>query len=150
MGRPWLRWGTLGLVLLMLLYSLSNYYFDPRYSKENFRDAARYVSAHARPGDGIVTTNCRSVFDLYYVGPAVVEDLSYVCAGGGPHVEKTLDGVVSGADRIWLVQVRPWEFDPHGMAETCLHRRFGLLEETRFAGIRVSLFDVHGKRGPRP
>jgi mannosyltransferase len=149
-GRPWLRSINLGMVLLLSLYSLSNYYFDPRYQKEDLRDAARYVSRGAGPDDVILTTNCRSLFDLYYVGAPVVEGLPPAPRGMAADLERAVARIGEGHSRLWLVQVREWEYDPEGAAEKALQSKFGLLDEQDFPGVRVGLYDLRPGRGSAP
>jgi mannosyltransferase len=146
-GRAWLRWMNLGLVLLLFLYSLANHYFDPRYMKEDFRGAARYVSSQVEPRDVILTTNCRSAFDLYYGGRAVVHDWCRLFGDDPAVIARRLDDLTRGHDRLWLVQVREWERDPHGSTKGVFQSHFGLLEEKSFPGIRVSLFDLRACGG---
>ncbi len=146
-GRSWLRWANLGFVLLLFMYSLSNYYFDPRYMKEDFRGAARYVMSRAEPSDTILTTNCRSAFDLYYAGRPIVFDWCKLFGEEPEVVAERLARLTDGHDRLWLVQVREWEHDPHGLTKKVLQSRFGLLEERSFAGICVSLFALGDREG---
>jgi hypothetical protein len=146
-GRSWLRWTNLGLVLLLYIYSLTNYYFDPRYMKEDLREAARYVTEQARPDDAILTTNCRSAFDLYYAGRPVVEYWVKLFGDEPAVVEARLNKLTEGHKRLWLVQVREWERDPQGLTQRVLQSRFGLLDEESFPGVRVSLFDLEEPRG---
>jgi len=39
---------------LLFTFSLSNFWFEPRYAKDDLRGAVRYISEHWRPGDAIL------------------------------------------------------------------------------------------------
>lgn len=81
--------------------SLYDYYFGTEFGKEQWRDAARYVSARARPGDVVVFEPdfVRFVFDYYY-------------REGDPRVILTPDNVTGASGvvaaeqhgRVWLVK----------------------------------------------
>ncbi|MCK4546895.1 MAG: glycosyltransferase family 39 protein [Candidatus Eisenbacteria sp.] len=141
-GRAWLRWMNLSLVLLLVLYSLSNYYFDPRYAKEDIRSAVDYVQEHAADDDIILMTNCRSVFDLYYAGRPQVLDILDLLDQDPLITEENLKQLATIHPRLWLVQVREWDVDPHGALEKLLMSRFGLVDKQIFPGVRLSAFDL--------
>ncbi len=93
-----------GLVVLGLaMLSLSNYYFSPRFGREQWRDVAAYVDSHRAPGDAIAfDVGYTSIPFLYYLpesGPVLK-------VGEGPtgaDREQLLTALETHR-RIWLVR----------------------------------------------
>lgn len=93
--------GIVALFGLVVGKSLYDYYFGTEFGKEQWRDAARYVSARARPGDVVVFEPgfIRFVFDYYY-------------GEGDPRVILAPDNVTGASGivaakqhgRVWLVK----------------------------------------------
>lgn len=58
----------LGFLVLTSLYAISNAYFDPAFTKADFRGVAQYISANAQDDEAIVLTSGHlfPAFDYYY------------------------------------------------------------------------------------
>ena len=69
--RSALAIGAAGAVVAASLPGLRNYYFDPRFARDDYRGIAQYISALGKPGD-IVLINAPSQIETvgyYYHGP---------------------------------------------------------------------------------
>lgn len=65
-GIAWL--GTCGSLLLTALYANANAYWDPAFTKADFRGVAQYIAAHAREDEAIILTSGHlfPAFDYYF------------------------------------------------------------------------------------
>lgn len=108
-NRGW-RWvvGTLivGTYSALLLTSLSNYYFNPRFGREEWRQVTAYVES-PEGGKSVI------IFDPHYLrfGYDYYQrhSLPYLSFGDDPHQPSTsssaeIAAAVQGYDRIWLVR----------------------------------------------
>lgn len=144
--------GAVGLVVM--LASLTNYFFNPEMHKPPFRDAARVLVAQFQEGDGVVHTSDSSALAFMYYAPQLP---NYFLAGDPDYMNETtrgrsgriaglvpraLDDVVAGHARVWLVvaldhnaeyqRARVQEFD------TRYHRE-EILEVGKIAFVRYEV-----------
>jgi hypothetical protein len=131
--------GLISLILVMgfFLYGLrSNWSLD--YRKEEWRAAARYVTAHADARDAILchVNYARIPFAYYYEG-----SLPIFAPFGDPlvaqeEIASTLEGL-SGFDTVWLVQSHIEWADPDREVETWLSTHFPVVTEQYPPGVEV-------------
>ena len=110
------------LVFLTLLISLGNYYFNPRYAKEDVRGAARYVSANIRESECVLAPTVGEVFQYYFKkrNPVYVINAP---AGTPPAVlDERLARTMGKCDVVWYVRSREWDNDPSGELSLALGR----------------------------
>lgn len=118
---------SLSIVTVFLSYSRT---------RENWRDAANFVSSEAQPGDAILFYRGYSDTPFYYYEsrspaenrPERIQDNSVIA--------------LSGKKRLWaiLYPVGP----PDVVAkESDLTQRYPVLEQTTFHGVRIVLFNVN-------
>ena len=50
----WIRLSTLGVIVLVSAFSLSNHYFNHQYHKEDNRAAGQFLTTHAIPNDLVI------------------------------------------------------------------------------------------------
>ena len=96
---------ALGIYAVLLLISLRNYYSDPRFGKEQWREATAYVE-QPEPGRTVLIfdpTFLRFNYDYYQK-----RHLPYVEVDSrleeGPGFPAEIQGLVAGYDSIWLVR----------------------------------------------
>ncbi len=136
-------------IVVFCFASLSGYYFEPRYWKEDVRSAAYYVELHEEPGDIILVPVVRDVFNQYYDGAAERIVFYRGQAGSDAAVDERLDREVGDARRLWYVAARSWEVDPEGRIPARLEARGSLLDAADFIGVRVELYSLVGKLDAR-
>jgi mannosyltransferase len=132
----------LAAVLLANGLSLANYYFDPRYSREDTRSAARYLETAANSGDAIVIVGSSVAFRHYYkrespivtLGKAVINDRAAL-AGRIQELEKA-------HNHLWLVSIRPWNTDPKGIALTMLNDRYTPAGRQELPGVEIYSYQL--------
>jgi hypothetical protein len=131
----------LGVVLAIHGVALANYYFDPRYAREDTRAAGRFLESAARPGDAVLVVGTLSSLPYYYKGNVPVLDFDSLERAGQPLTER-LREVSVNRDRIWLVQIRPWQVDRAGKVKAALNRAYGLVEQQHFAGVDIYGYQI--------
>jgi hypothetical protein len=140
MGRLASGWAQIVLLAAVLLvngFSLGNYYFNPRYAREDARAAAEHLESAARPDDRILVVGNATALRHYYIGNVAIEIWSGVDQNGQV---STGNGVVQpngNCDRVWLVEIRPWERDPKGRAKAMLGEAHDLVGSESFPGVDI-------------
>lgn len=135
--RPGIQFALLSSVLIVNGISLANYYFDSEYAREDARSAARYLETMARPGDIILAVGNPTALQYYYNA-----DLPVVLVAGQAEknpslvADKLLE-VSKNHDRMWLVEIRPWETDPDGEVKTKLDELARLYDHKSFPGVQI-------------
>jgi mannosyltransferase len=128
---------TLVLVAGALAYGLCfNWSLD--YRKEEWRAAARYVSAHAGPGDAVLchADYVRIPFQYYFRGEQPVFAPFGGPVGGRDEVGDALAGL-GNYDTVWLVQSHTDWVDPNRTVEGWLSGRFPIVTEQYPPGVEV-------------
>ena len=125
--RPLLQMSLLAAILLVNGLALANYYFDPRYSREDARSAARYLETAAHSGDVIVIRGNHRAFNYYYKGELPVVTLGKTLINNRAVLADRILELGTAYDRLWLVSIRPWQVDDKGIVQAvlddrCLHR----------------------------
>ncbi len=97
--------------------SLCNYFFDPRYQREDNRAAGRFLASHALHGDLVLAGSFTGTDLEYYLADARgIQVLRYPPVGGldPAGVDKTLSALLGRQSRFWLYQSRTFDHDPEG------------------------------------
>jgi hypothetical protein len=134
--RTGVQMALLGLILLVHGAALTNYYFNPRYAREDARMAARYLEAAARPQDAILAVGTLSALPHYYRGTPPITALSNPIYPAQP-VAQQVETLRQPYDRLWLVEIRPWQIDPAGVLRTALQETHDLVDQQHFPGVDV-------------
>ncbi len=122
----------------MMLWSLGNDFWNPRYAKEDVRAAAEFLTRSNPAGEPIVVPVVTSVFDFYYDGPGALLDTYHVPALDGPEAAgQFMSTRMQGMDAAWIVCARCWEFDPEDFLPAVLSRAGTLLLEFKAPGVKV-------------
>ncbi len=143
-NRGW-RWvaGTLivGIYFALLLISLHNYYFNPRFGREEWRQVTTYVESPT-PGNAVI------IFDPHYLrfGYDYYQRraLPYLSFGDDPHDQyrpsaAEIAKAVKGYDRIWLVRSHTDSIAVRGALDT-LFPKESVRIFSKGEGIEVSLY----------
>jgi uncharacterized membrane protein len=139
--RPVVQMLLLGAVLAVHGVALANYYFDSRYAREDTRGAARYLESMARPGDGVLVVGTLSSLPHYYKGDPPLANFG-VLNGAGQTLTEQLRELSANHDRLWLVQIRPWQVDRAGKVKATLDGAYGVVEQRHFPGVAIYSYRV--------
>jgi mannosyltransferase len=151
------RVGALGALLFMSVASLVNYYYDPRYQREDTRAAVGFLNSHANEGDLVVSSAAYMIVvikhydlrdDLTLVGyprggsirPAAI-DLEKTDLGARfvapEEVAQELGAIVGTRLSVWVFLSRTFHSDPEGSILKYLDARMRRDTEFTAAGVRV-------------
>ena len=137
------------LAMVATVNGLSIREYHVRFQKEQWDEAAAYVSDRAEAGDLILfhATWVQIPFDYYFYQPVeergVPVDLfdsgvlePKMTAGDLPRME----ALIRDRTRVWLVYSHQWYTDPQGLVPAALDRALELQLRRRFYGLDVRLY----------
>ena len=131
----------LGAVLAVHGTALANYYFDPRYAREDTRAAAQYLESAAGPRDVVLVVGTASSLPHYYRGNLALVDFTNLQPVGQPLREK-LRNLTANHDRLWLVQIRPWQVDRSGTIRAALDDTYARGSKQDFSGVEIYSYRI--------
>jgi hypothetical protein len=135
--RGKLRVGTGFLALAATLFALGNYYFNPRYGREDVRGAAELVQWLSEPEDVIVVPTVTEVFQHYFDGTNEVVNLRAGVSADTTGTEEALAKQVGETDGVWYVRARPWVNDSGGWISEALETRLDEVSRHELPGVTV-------------
>ena len=137
--RAW-RWGAVAAVLTCSVWSLTNYYVDLRYAKEDVRGTVAHIEATRQTGAPVaVIGQVDDAVAFYGPGLHVVKVESCGKSAGHQPLPRALDD----GQPLWLVVGRDWD----GQAPGCLERlaRSHIpVDRQHFPGVDLWLFKPIG------
>jgi hypothetical protein len=133
-------------VVLANSFSLTNYYFDTRYAREDSRAAARYLESAAGTKDAVLLVGSTGGLRYYYKGQNQL--VRAVVGESAPQtgVDGHVDELIKDSDRVWLVQIRPWETDPQGKVKAALDNLASADEHKTYAGVEIHSYQLPDRR----
>ncbi len=134
------------VMLALLLWSLHGYHGDPRYAKEDVRDAAAWIAGRADASDPIMVPVVTHVYHLYHAGPGrIVPFWQVPLLRDEAAARAVLRERMGDAPKGYLVLARSWEIDPDGRLPAALMAEATIAAEAVFPGVRV----LEWRRTPR-
>ncbi len=150
----WRRVGALavGLLLALQVLSLGRYHLDPRFGRENWREAAAWVMARQRGGDVILFDHhyVQIPFDRYHHGPPSVREVG-MPAGSAERVSLLRRLCADPPTRLFLVLSHSWDTGRQSLdtLQRCLCReQWRIFRQS--SGIEVHRLGQCHKTGLRP
>lgn len=126
------------VLLALTVWSLGAGRADPRYARENVREAVAVVEAAAAPGDAVLVPVVTGVYDFYDDGRLPLLDAYGRAPLAGPaEADAYCAEVLAGRSRCWVVLAREWYFDPRGELPGALSRLGTLRLVAQPAGTRI-------------
>jgi hypothetical protein len=124
-------------VLIVHGFSLANYYFNPRYAREEARSASQHLESVAYPEDIILVVGNPRAIRYYYKGDLAILSWDKTDIGDQSSMRNRLQEMSKSYGRLWLVEIRPWEQDPKRTIRATLDETHDLLEHTHFPGVDI-------------
>ena len=143
-----------GLIMLATINGLSLQSYYVHYEKEQWRDAAAYVAAHAQNNDLILfnATWVQLPFDFYFRAfkrPIAEHGLPVDLFARGVLEPKMthedlprLRSLLHNRSRVWLIYSHDWYTDPQQLIPTALAQAFDLADSQQLRGLQVQLYTV--------
>jgi 4-amino-4-deoxy-L-arabinose transferase-like glycosyltransferase len=140
---------ALGVFLIGAALSLNNWYFDPRFGKDDHRAWAEYLRAHVRPGDFLILDSPHTE-ELYHYYADDLVPMTTLPILRADHVEAPAQDLAAVRDayqrhtRVWFLSMHAPFDDPQQRIEKDLREHGVLIDRTDFRGtsteIALSLF----------
>ncbi len=142
-----------GAAILATVNGLSLREYYTHFTKEQWNDAASYVAGQVQDQDVILfnATWVQIPFDYYfraYHRPVSEHGLPVDLFDRGILEPKMaaedlprLRSLIRGRQRVFLVYSHNWYTDPHNLIPTTLAEELRLVEQRRFVGLEVLLYD---------
>jgi mannosyltransferase len=146
--------GWLGLGLLFVggvsALSLRNYYFDPRYARDDYRGIARYVEAAGREGDAVILNapGQEEIFGYYYKGQLPIYPLPRQRPPDEAQTVAELEEIAKGHERIFALFWATAESDPQGLVEGWLDRRAYKAWDAWHGNVRLAIYATLARGKP--
>ncbi len=152
------RASVAGVLVLLALTGVTlaalRYDWSPRYRREDWRSAARYVIEHQRVSDAVlVYVDFAQIPFKYYYNRRTGGILPFFVPFGGPVDEATMERTLSGLaefDTVWLVQSHLETADPAGSLQGWFDARYPLVTEQYPAGIVLRAYALNFRRSAPP
>jgi mannosyltransferase len=120
--------------------TLATRHFNPRFSNEDIRAAAGYISAHLDVSNvAFVSSNDMSSPSSYYLGSASKAFALPDVAPNGPPTAglDVIRANILAGQKFWLVYSRPWDGDPDGSLRNHLQAVAKLKLRGEWAGVQL-------------
>ncbi len=125
----------------LMLISVWNYHFTPRYFRDDIRDAVRIISENSEPGDLILAPGMEPVVRHYYEGARPVASI-YAAHLDRDGIEGKLDSMTEGRRRVWLLRCRTWDTDAEGHITGHIEAEMRLSEGFELPGVSLILYEA--------
>ncbi|MBK8166034.1 MAG: glycosyltransferase family 39 protein [bacterium] len=136
---------TATVLLGLTVWSLGAGRSDPRYAREDVREAVRVVAAAAAPGDPVLVPVVTGVYEYYDRGRRpLIHTYGRARLAGAAEADAFCAEALAGRDRCWVVLAREWDFDPGAQLTAALGRSGSLRLVAQPAGTRIFAWE----RGP--
>ena len=136
------------VAILAGLPGLRNYYYNPRYARDDYRGIARYISAVGGPED-LLLINAPSQIETvarYYQGPVPMVPLPLRRPPDRQETESQLEELVRGKRRVFAIFWATNESDPEGIVEGWLDRHAFKSLDAWYGNLRFVIYAVPDSR----
>jgi hypothetical protein len=158
----WRRALFTALIFSISLSSLTNYFFNERYHRDDNRSASRFLSLHAAPNDLVIASAAYTAPNLryYYQGDPLTivgypthktlkDDNSIhpdppgaLFVENGHPIDADIEQIVAGRERVWLFLSRVFHSDPYGIISAFLDTKYERKLSASWAGTQLILYET--------
>ncbi len=148
------------LVSVAFIPALQNYYFDPRYARDDYRALIRYIDANARAGDGILVDapGQIDVVRYYHRGAQPIFLLPRMRPPDSDATRADVDQMLAkvadpaardGVPRLYAIYWATDQSDPQKIIEGRLAENAFQARDIWYGNVRLAIYGiVTGPRGP--
>jgi 4-amino-4-deoxy-L-arabinose transferase-like glycosyltransferase len=157
----WARSVAAAGIVLISLGSLTNYFFNERYHRDDNRSASQFLSLHAVPNDLVIASAAYTAPNLryYYQGEPIKivgypthksleEDNSiHPDPPGALYVEnddpigRDIEHIIGDRQRFWLFLSRIYDSDPYGAIPGFLNTKYSQKLSASWPGTQLILYE---------
>jgi uncharacterized membrane protein len=158
-GAPLISFGwSIVVIFLVVLIavptvtSLQNYYFDPKYARDDYRGMAQSITSVQRDGDAVIldSANQWEVFTYYYPDGPNVFPLPKQRPLDKSAVEAQLTGIASKYKRLFVLYWGDGEADPQRVIESWLDAHTYKAADRFFGSVRFVVYAVPSTLSDKP
>lgn len=158
-GQPMLTWSwSLVVVFLVVMMaipttgSLQNYYFDPKYARDDYRGIAQTIMRSQRTGDAVLlnSANQWEVFTYYYPDGPNVYPLPKKRPLDQADVEAELNDITTKYRRLFVLYWGDAEADPQRVIESWLDAHTYKATEQWVGSVRFVTYAVPTQLSDQP
>jgi hypothetical protein len=130
------------LTALPSIASVQNYYFDPRFARDDYRGIVAVVDALERAGDAVIldAPGQQEIFSYYYKGSLPVYALPRQRPPDRAATESELEAIASRHSRLYVVFWATDESDPQQVVESWLNAHTFKAEDSWYGNVRLALY----------
>jgi 4-amino-4-deoxy-L-arabinose transferase-like glycosyltransferase len=140
--RPLVARVLSALVLITMLVSLGNYYFNARYAKEDVRGATRYLEETAGAADCLLVPTVTGVFEYYYRGNNLLYQYYSPAVGTAADAREQLQQLFEECSGVWYLRTREWDQDPNGILIETLGVEYDVADRVEeFDGVKLIRYE---------
>jgi hypothetical protein len=144
-GRRRLGGVVLAVVLGLSLLALWNLRRDPRYAKEDYRQAGAYLDRELAPADVLIGIGApQPIFYYARQRPAAYLLLHPHRIGDEAELRRRIAEVAAHPARVWLLRVRAHQSDPENQVGAILGESRSRTVVQAFNGIELERYDRSG------
>lgn len=139
----WLRVSTLAVIILISLISLSNYFYNEHFHKDNNRDAAQFLENHIQTNDLVICSANYTSDNLEYYCKIDLNIVPYPVDAfltNPEDVESDLKRIIADRDRFWLFLSRIFHSDPDGYIRKYCEKHFRPTLTRKRSGVELILY----------
>ncbi len=134
---------SVAAVATVVLMSLGSLYHDGRYSKEDYRGAAKFLRSHINPSDVCVVSSSSAWVPLNFYDARLPGNTMVVNSATLP---KSLEAIgtlsPNETNRVWLIEIRSWEADREHLLRRALDDNASLESVHAWPGVALRSYTV--------
>lgn len=143
-SRPYIAIIGLVLVIIGIVFSLNNLYFNPLYARADYRGIAQFLNSIAREGDVILTNSPsqEEVFRYYYTQPNVIP-VARSRPLNAPEQIAELESISKTYKRIFVLYWGDGQADPQKVIESWLNEKTFKAYDQWYGDVRLAAYAVN-------
>jgi hypothetical protein len=126
----------------ILLFSLSNFYFQDKYRKEDIRSAASFLEKKTSKNHAILLVGSRRAFEYYFNGEGSIVTFSRDEVKDSKKLSDKLNKINTYFNHVWIVSASPWRVDPDDTIATYYKKRYKNEDQKFYNGVNLTLYNL--------